>query len=98
LNQLTEDQPKELRKREYLTYTRRNKASTPPSQPATPPPSIEKVVPPPPPVHEFLPKPIPTNEIQFNIDVATIFGKLNMTVPVREMCKIPSVRREILKL
>jgi hypothetical protein len=58
------------------------------------------VVPPlPPPVHEFLPKPTPTeNKIQLNIDVATMFGKLNMMVPVTEMCKIPSVRREVLKL
>jgi len=64
LNQLTDDQRKELRKREYLTYTRRNKASTPPTQPTTPPPSTEKVVPPlPPPVHEFLPKPTPTKDV-----------------------------------
>jgi hypothetical protein len=27
-----------------------------------------------------------------------MFGKLNMTVPVTEMCKIPSVKREILKV
>jgi hypothetical protein len=89
---LTDDQRKELRKREFLTYTRRNKASVPPSQPSAPPhpeetappPSTEKVVPPlPPPVHELLPKPTPTkDEIQLNIDVATMFGKLNMTVPV----------------
>jgi hypothetical protein len=32
------------------------------------------------------------------MDVATMFWKLNMTVPITEMCKIPSVRREILKL
>jgi hypothetical protein len=83
---LTDDQRKELRKREYLTYTRRNKSSSPPSQPTSPPPSIEKVVPPlPPPVHELLPKPTPTDEIQLNIDVATMFGKLNMMVPVTEM-------------
>jgi hypothetical protein len=48
LNQLTDDQRKEIRKREYFTYTRINKASSPPSQPATPPPSAKKVVPPPP--------------------------------------------------
>jgi hypothetical protein len=46
------------------------------------------VVPPlPPPVHEFIPKPTPTYEIQFNIDVATMFGKLNMTVPVTKCAK-----------
>jgi hypothetical protein len=82
-----------------LTYTRRNKTSAPPSQPTTPPPSTEKVVPPPPPpVHELLPKPTPIDEIQLNIEVAAMFGKLNITVPVTEMCKIPSVRREVLKL
>jgi hypothetical protein len=83
-----------------LTYTRINKASSPPSQPTTSPPSIEKVVPPlPPPVHELLPNPTPIeDEIQLNIDIVTMFGKLNMMVHVTEMCKIPSMRREILKL
>jgi hypothetical protein len=58
LNQLIDDQKKELRRREYFTYTRINKASAPPSQPTTPLPSAEKVAPPPPPpVHEFLPNP-----------------------------------------
>jgi hypothetical protein len=90
LNQLTDNQRKELRKREYLTYNRRNKASSPPSQPTTPPPSTEKVVPPlPPAVHELLPKPTPADEIQLNINVAAMFGKLNMTVSVTEKCKIP---------
>jgi hypothetical protein len=99
LNQLTNDQKKELRRREYLTYTRRNKASSPPSQPDTPLPSVEKVAPPPPPlVHEFLPNPTPADEIQLNIDVASMFGKLNMMVLVIEMCNIPSVKREILKV
>jgi hypothetical protein len=57
---LTDDQRKKLRKREFSTYTRRNKTSIHPSQPSTlpypeaiaPPPFIEKVVPTlPPPVH-----------------------------------------------
>jgi hypothetical protein len=82
-----------------LTYTGRNKASTPPSHPNTPLPSAEKVAPPPPPpVHELFPKPTPTDEIQLNIDVASMFGKLNMTVPVTEMFKIPFVKREIFKI
>jgi hypothetical protein len=46
----------------------------------------------------LLPKPTPTDDIQLNIDVASMFGKLNMTVPVTEMCKIPSVKREVLKV
>jgi hypothetical protein len=87
------NQRKELRKREYLKYNKRNKSSAPPSQPTSPPPSIENVVPPlPPPVHELLPKPTLTDEIQLNIDIATMFRKLNMTVLVTEMCKIPFVR------
>jgi hypothetical protein len=95
LNQLTDDQRKELRKREFLTYTRRNKSLVPPSQPSPPPhpeattlsPSIEKVISPlPPSIHELLPNPT-EDEIQLNIDVATMFGKLNKMVPVSEMCK-----------
>jgi hypothetical protein len=33
-----------------------------------------------------------------NIDVANMFGKLNMMIPMTDMCKIPSVKREILKI
>jgi hypothetical protein len=49
-------------------------------------------------VCEFIPKPTPTHDIQLNIDVGSMLGKLNMTVPVTEMCKIPSMKREILKI
>ena len=101
LNQLTDDHKKELKKREYLTYTRRNKhALAPPSELATPPSSAKKVVPPPsPPIRELLPKPTSTKEeIQLNIDMSAMFGKLNIIVLVIEMCKIPFVRKEVLKL
>ena len=99
LNKLTDDQKKELRRREYLNYTRINKNAFPPSQHDTPLPSTEKVAPPPPPlVHEFLPEPAPTDEIELNIDVATMFGNMNMMVPVTEMCNIHSIKREILKI
>jgi hypothetical protein len=77
---------------EIITYRRKN-ASAPPSQLDTPLPPTEKVAPPPPlPVCEFLPKRTSTDDIQLNIDVANMFGKMNMTVPVTEMCKIPSVK------
>ena len=49
-------------------------------------------------VCELLPKPTPTDDIQLNIDVASMFGKLNMTVLVTKMCKIPSMKREVLKI
>jgi hypothetical protein len=117
LNQLTEDKRKELKKREILTYARRNKIPIPqtsekqtssqptkqaPSQPTkdTAPEPTKKVAPLPLPlVGEFLPKPTKADEeIQMNIDVSTMVGKMNMTVPVTKMCKIPSVRREVLKL
>jgi hypothetical protein len=49
-------------------------------------------------VCELLPNTTPTDDIQLNIDVANMFGKLNMMVPVTEMCKIHSVKREILKI
>jgi hypothetical protein len=92
---LTDDQRKELRRREILTYRRKN-SPTPSSQPDTPLPPAEKVAPPPPPpVCELLPKTTPTVDIQLNIDVANMFGKLNMTVPMTEMCKITSIKREV---
>jgi hypothetical protein len=96
LNKLRDDQKKELR--EILTYRRKN-ASAPLSQPNTPLPSAEKVAPPPPSsICELLPKTTPADDIQLNIDVANMFGKLNMTVPVTEMCNIPSVKRGILRI
>jgi hypothetical protein len=116
LNQLTEDQRKELKKREILTYARRNKIHFPPPQTSVHPPPekqapsqprkeapsqpTEKVIPPPPPlVHDLLPKPTQVDEeIQLNIDIPTMIGKMNMSVPMVEMCKIPSVRREVLKV
>jgi hypothetical protein len=98
LNKLTNDQKKELRRREIPVYRRKN-ASSPPSWPDTPLPPTEKVAPqPPPPVCEFPPKPTPANDIQLNIDVANMFGKLNKTVPMTEMCKIPYVKREVLRI
>jgi len=69
------------------------------SQPDTLLPSTKKVAPPLPPlVYEFLPKSTPKNDIQLNIDVASRFGKLNMMVLVTEMCNIPSVKMEILRI
>jgi hypothetical protein len=49
--------------------------------------STGKVVPPPPPpVHDLLPKPTQVDEeIQLNIDVPTMIGKMNMLVPMVEM-------------
>jgi hypothetical protein len=82
-----------LRKKEILTYSRRNKA------PMAPPPASKIVPPPPPPlVHDFLPQPTPTIEdLHLNIDVTNMMGNMNMVVPLAEMCKIPSVRKEVLK-
>jgi hypothetical protein len=64
-----------------------------------PPPTSREVPPPPPPlVRELLPQPTPTNEeLCLNIDVSSMMGKMNMSVPVVEICKIPYVRREVLK-
>jgi hypothetical protein len=95
---LTDDQKKEMRRREILTHRRKN-ASSPMSHLDAPLPTTEKVAPPPPPsVCDFLPKLAPTYDIQLNIDVANMFGKLNMMVPVIDMCKIPYVRRKFLKI
>jgi hypothetical protein len=57
------------------------------------------VAPPPPPlVCDLVPNQTPIDEIQLNIDVARMFVKLNMTVVVTKMCKIPFVKRKILKI
>jgi hypothetical protein len=47
----------------------------------------------------MIPKPTRENkQIQLKIDVLDMVGKMNMTVPVTKICKIPSMRREALKL
>jgi hypothetical protein len=100
LNQLDENTENEMRKKEILTYARRNKAQVPPPQAKEAPPQpMKEVSPPPPPsVHDYLPKPTPTDEeLQLNIDVSAMMGKMNMSVPLIEMCKIPSIKREVLR-
>jgi hypothetical protein len=98
LSKLTGDQKNKLKRRENLIYTVKN-ASTPSSHLHTHVPPAEKMAPPlPPPVCELLPNPTPTDDIQLNIDVANMFGKLNMKVPVTEMCKIPFVKTEVLEI
>jgi hypothetical protein len=88
---LIDYQKKELRRREIITYIRKN-ASSPSSQPNNPLPLAEKVAPSPPlSICEFLPMPTPTDENQLHIDVASMFGKLNMIVLVIDICKIPSI-------
>jgi hypothetical protein len=94
LSKLTDDQRKDLKRREILVYKRKN-ASAPSSQPNAPLPPAKKVAPRPPlPVCELLPKPTPADDVQLNIDVANMFGKLNMTVPVTEMCNVMSRSQE----
>jgi hypothetical protein len=98
LSKLTDDQNKELRRREILTYKRKN-SPAPLSQPNTSLPPVEKAAPPyPSSLCELFTNLTPTDDIQLNIDVANMFGKLNMTVLVTEMCKIPSVKRKILRI
>ena len=94
-----------------MTYTRRNKVPLlppqnlerqAPSQPRKEAPSqpIMKVTPSlPPPIHDFLLKPTWIDEeIQLNIDIPPMVGNMNMSVSMVEMCKIPSFRREVLKV
>jgi len=100
LNKLTEDQRKELKKRETMTCARRNitHVSLPqalvhppqkkqdPSQPIkeAPPKLTEKVSPPL--VRDLLLRPKHEyKEIELNIDVPTMIGKMNMLFLVLEM-------------
>jgi len=50
-------------------------------------------------VHDYLSKPTPTDkELQLNIDVPAMMGKMNMLIPLIKMCKIPSIKREVLRM
>jgi hypothetical protein len=93
LNQMDEASKERLRREYILAYSRKDKivVAPPPTPKIVPPP-------PPPPVHDLPPQPTPTIEdFQLNIDVTNMMGKMNMVVPLTEMCKIPSVRKEVLK-
>jgi hypothetical protein len=64
------------------SYQPTKQASVQPKKTA-PQPTKKVVPPPPPPVQELLPKPTQEKEIQLNIDVLAMVGKMNMTVPVK---------------
>jgi hypothetical protein len=82
LNLMDEESREKLRKREYLTYSRRKKApETSPSDPKPPqtrPPLPLDTSPPPQPT---LPK---NDDIDLNIDMASILAKVNVPVPLTE--------------
>jgi hypothetical protein len=87
-----------LRKREYLTYSRRKKApETSPSDPKPP--------------HKWTryPLPLDTNtspqptlpkndDIDLNIDMTSVLEKINVHVPLTEIMKIPSLRDKVKKI
>jgi hypothetical protein len=85
---LDEASKERLRRREFLTYSRRNKAPKTSVR-------VANTVPPPPPplVEALLPQPVQKKEdIELSVDFQSMVGKMNMVVPMVEMCKIPSVR------
>jgi hypothetical protein len=96
LNQLDENTKNELRKKEILACARRNRVPVPPPSTLIPPlqakedpPQLVQEVPPPPPpsMHNLLLNPVPTNEeIQLNIDMTTMTRKINILVPIVDMC------------
>jgi hypothetical protein len=93
LNQTDEASKERLRREQILAYSREGKMLVEP-------PLSPKIVPPPPPqpVHDLPLQLEPTIEdFHLNIDVTNMMEKMNMVVPLTEICKIPFVRKEVLK-
>jgi hypothetical protein len=93
LNQMNEDSKERIRKREYLTYSRRKKAlDTSPSNPKPPhiiyPLPLDTIAP----LQPTLPK---NDNIDLNIDMASVLAKVNVTIPLTKIMKTPSLRDKV---
>jgi hypothetical protein len=89
---IDEESRERLRKKELQVYTRRRSApQAPPSDPKPPQqgPPTPTINPPPSPT---LPK---MSDITLNIDIYNVLVKINVLVPLKEINKIPSMKRKV---
>jgi hypothetical protein len=85
-------QGRNLRKGITSVHETKEKTPVPPTDPKLP---QQKI--PPPPVSRLLPNPTfpKTNDIDLNIDFDSVLEKINVTVPLKEIIKIPSMRSRL---
>jgi len=87
INNLYEESREKLKRRELQVYTRQKKVpQAPPTESKLPQHKL-----PPPPVSRLLPNPtLPkTNNIDLNFDLESVLAKIDITMPLKEIIKIP---------
>jgi hypothetical protein len=87
INNLDQESREKLKKQEFQVYTRQNKLNQPLSTgPAT---SQTR----PPPMNIILPKNLPkTERVDLNFDFEGALAKMHVTIPLREVIKVPSIK------
>jgi hypothetical protein len=87
INNLDQESREKLKKQEFQVYTRKKRMNQPLStRPITSQPR-------PPPMNILLPKnPPKTNKVDLNFDFEGALAKMHVTIPLREVIKVPSVK------
>jgi hypothetical protein len=90
INNLDEESREKLKRKELQVYTTKNKVLQAPSTG----PKLPQQKLPPPPMSRLLPNPsLPkTNNIDLNFDLESVLAKINVTMPLKETIKIPSMK------
>jgi hypothetical protein len=87
INNLDQESREKLKKQEFQVYTKQKRMNQPLSTgPVTPQPR-------PPPMNIHLPKnPPKADKVDLNFDFEGAFAKMHVTIPLREVIKVPSVK------
>jgi hypothetical protein len=87
INNLDQESREKLKKQEFQVYTRQKKLN----QPLSTGPAVSQTRPPP--MNILLPKNSPKTEIvDLNFDFEGVLSKMHVTIPLREVIKVPSVK------
>jgi len=87
INNLDQESREKLKKQEFQVYTRQKKLN----QPLSSGPTTSQTRPPP--MNIILPKNLPkTERVDLNFDFEGALAKMHVTIPLREVIKVPSVK------
>jgi hypothetical protein len=87
INNLDQESREKLKKQEFLVYTRQKKLN----QPLSSGPAVSQTRPPS--MNILLPKNPPKTEIlDLNFDFEEVLSKMHVTIPLREVIKVPSIK------
>jgi hypothetical protein len=87
INNLDQESREKLKKQEFQVYTRQKRMK----QPLSIGPVVSQTIPPP--MNILLPKnPPKTDKVNLNFDFEGALAKMHVTIPLREVIKVPSVK------